>query len=252
MPAASPILVAHHAVYGLPSSLALPASGIALWSTQTDPKTDPMPTLCALLSPDEQARAQRYLVAKARRQFVEVRGLLRVLLGSYLQHNPASLAFTYSGNGKPALSEKTGGALIQFNISHSQNQVLFAFCANDDIGVDIEGINPSLSYVNLAHRICTPQERTVFDRLPSWQQPQAFLKIWTRKEALVKLMGDRLYEKLSILEVPAQDAAGAYWVQNKDRQIWLQDLELVEGFAGAIALPTAPQNITHYDWHYQE
>lgn len=251
MPETVPVLVEHRRVQGLPLLLKLPFSGIHLWSVHTDPENDPGINISTLLSLDEQARAERYIVAKARRQFVEVRGLLRILLGAYLQRNPASLEFIYSANGKPSLCATSGGDLIQFNISHSQAHVLYAFSADQAIGVDIEGVNPLISYIDLAHRICTPKEQRVFDQLPPSRQAQAFYKIWTRKEALVKLGGDRLYEKLSILEVPAHPTAGSccYWVPTENRQIWLQDLELVEGFAGAIALSTAPEQIIHHPWH---
>jgi 4'-phosphopantetheinyl transferase len=249
MSVAVTVLVEHQTVQGLPSSLELPTPGtIHLWSARTDPETDPEIALSTLLSPDEKARGQRYIVAKARRQFVEVRGLLRVLLGAYLRRDPASLEFIYSDNGKPSLSPSSGGALVQFNISHSQVQVLYAFSADQAVGVDIEGANPSISYLDLAHRICTPQEQKVFDQLPPSQQARAFYKIWTRKEALVKLAGDRLYEKLSIFDVPAHATVGSYWVQAEDRRIWLQDLELVESFAGAIALSNAPRRIIHHQW----
>lgn len=248
MPEPVPVLVEHRRVQGLPLSLKLPRSGIHLWSAHTDPEQDPAINISTLLSLDEQARAERYIVEKARRQFVEVRGLLRILLGAYLNQDPASLEFIYSANGKPSLSVSSGGDSIQFNISHSQAQVLYAFSADQAIGVDIEGINPLIRYIDLAHRICTPNEQRVFDQLPPSRQVQAFYKIWTRKEALVKLGGDRLYEKLSILEVPAYPTAGSYWIPAEDRQIWLQDLELVEGFTGAIALDTAPEQILHHQW----
>jgi 4'-phosphopantetheinyl transferase len=249
------VFIEHHTVQGLPTFLEPPTPGtIHLWSARTDPDTasaiaaHPESTLFDLLSSDEQARAKRYIVANARRQFVEVRGLLRVLLGAYLQRDPNSIGFIYSDNGKPSLSEASGGISIQFNLSHSQAQVLYAFSADRAIGVDIEGVNPLISYIDLAHRICTPQEQRVFDQLPPSQQPQAFYKIWTRKEALVKLGGDRLYEKLSIFEVPAHATAGSYWIQAEDQRIWLQDLELVQGFAGAIALPNAPERIILHQW----
>jgi 4'-phosphopantetheinyl transferase len=250
-----PVLVEHQTVRGLPSFLELPTPGaIHLWSASTDP--DPALAIAehqesdffTLLSADEQARAQRYIVAKARRQFVEVRGLLRLLLGAYLQRDPTHIEFIYSDNGKPSLRAASGGSSIQFNVSHSQAQVLYAFSTDRAIGVDIEGVNPLISHVDLAHRICTPQERRVFDQLPLSQQPQAFYKIWTRKEALVKLGGDRLYEKLSIFEVPAHANAGTYWVQAEGSPVWLQDLELMESFAGAIALPHAPDRIIHHQW----
>jgi 4'-phosphopantetheinyl transferase len=240
-------------VQGLPSALSLPKAHVLhLWSVETNPDQDPALALSAVLSSDEQARGQRYLVPKARRQFVETRGLLRLLLGAYLQTDPKNLDFHYSDNGKPCLAQASGGALLQFNVSHSQERVLYAVSAHHAVGIDLEGVNPLISYQDIAHRICTPQEWAIFNRLPADQQSQAFFKIWTRKEALVKLCGDRLYEKLTVFEVPACATSGSYWVKAEGQEFWLQDLDLYESFAGAIALPTAPEQIIHHEWHYHE
>ncbi len=271
MSATVPALVRHCTVQGLPPKQDLPEVGsLHLWSVTTCQDTGPTISklhfqsprqnsgLWALLSPEEQARGQRYVISKARRQFIETRGRLRLLLGSYLGQDPASLEFVYSDNGKPALATHSGGDLLQFNLSHSQGRILFAVSNNQAVGVDLEGFNPLISYLKIAQRICTPQEWAVFDLLPSAEKPAAFFKIWTRKEALVKLFGDRLYEKLSVFEVPAHANLGSYWVQAENRQIWLQDLALGEGFAGAdswsaaIALPTAPQQFIHHEWHTDE
>jgi 4'-phosphopantetheinyl transferase len=251
MSATVPALIKHRTVQGRLLELDLPETeNLHLWSVTACPDHDSAIALSLLLSPDEQARAQRYIVSKARSQFVETRGRLRLLLGSYLQRDPASLAFVYSENGKPALATHSGGDLLQFNVSHSQDRILYAISSSQPLGVDIEGFNPLISYLDIAQRICTPQELAVFDLLPPVEKPQAFFKIWTRKEALVKLFGDRLYEKLSIFEVPAHANLGSYWVQAENRQIWLQDLALGESFAGAIALPTAPRQIVHHEWNF--
>jgi 4'-phosphopantetheinyl transferase len=201
MSATVPALVRHCTVQGLLLlKRALPETGnLHLWSATAYPDHDPADTQCShpastllsLLSPDEQARTQRYIVPKARRQFVETRGRLRLLLGSYLQRNPAELAFVYSKNGKPALASDSGGEILQFNMSHSQGRVIYAISRNQAVGVDLEGFNPLISHLDIAQRICTPPELTVFNQLPPLDQRQAFFKIWTRKEALVKLFGDR-------------------------------------------------------------
>jgi 4'-phosphopantetheinyl transferase len=265
MSATVPALVRHCTAQGLPLKQDLPEVGtLHLWSVTTCQETDPTISklhtqsphqklgLWALLSPDEQARGQRYVISKARRQFIETRGRLRLLLGSYLGRDPAGLEFVYSDNGKPTLATHSGGDVLQFNLSHSQGSILYAVSNNQAVGVDLEGFNPLISYLNIAQRICTPQEWAAFDLLLPTEKPAAFFKIWTRKEALVKLFGDRLYEKLSVLEVPAHANLGSYWVEAENQQIWLQDLALGEGFAGAIALPTAPQQIIHHEWHTDE
>lgn len=260
-----PVIIRHCTVQALSSKQDLPVSGsLHLWSVTTRQDQDPevaklFPkslskafSLLSLLSSDEQARSQRYIVPKARSQFIQTRGRLRLLLGSYLRRDPASLEFVYSDNGKPALATHSGGDVLQFNLSHSQNRILYAITANQAIGVDLEGFNPLISYLDIAQRICTPQELAVFNQLPPLEQSQAFFKIWTRKEALVKLFGDRLYEKLSVFEVPAHANLGSDWVQVEDRQTWLQDLDMGDSFAGAIALPIAPQQIIHHHWHTDE
>jgi 4'-phosphopantetheinyl transferase len=245
--------VAQRTVQHLPAALTLPRAGaLHLWSVATPPEIDPTPALSALLSPEERTRWQRYVTPVARRQFLESRGLLRLLLGTYLQRDPGRLEFFYSEQGKPSLTEASGGNLLQFNVSHSQGRVLYAVSADHAVGVDLECVNSRIDCRGLAHRICTPQERTIFDRLPPEEQSPAFFKIWTRKEALVKLSSDRLYEKLSVFEVPACATSGSYWVQVEDRNIWLQDLELFESFAAAIALPALPAQIVHHEWHYGE
>lgn len=246
-----PTPVVQRTVQHLPAAPALPRAGVLhLWSVATPPEIDPTPALSALLSPEEYTRWQRYITPAARRQFLESRGLLRLLLGAYLQRDPGRLEFIYSEQGKPALTKASGGAVLQFNLSHSQGRVLYAVSAEHAVGIDLEGVNPLIGYRDIAHRICTPQERTVFDRLPPEEQSPAFFKIWTRKEALVKLSSDRLYEKLSVFEVPACATSGSYWVQVEDRNIWLQDLDLFESFAAAVALPALPEQIVHHEWHY--
>ena len=265
MSATVPTLIRHCTVQVLPLKQDLPETGsLHLWSVTTcqnkDPERSKLRTqiphsesaLSCLLNAEEQARVQRYIVPKAKRQFIETRGRLRLLLGSYLRRDPASLEFVYSENGKPALATRSGGDLLQFNLSHSQESILYAISTSQAVGVDLEGFNPLISYLDIAQRICTPQELAVFNLLPSAEKPTAFFKIWTRKEALVKLFGDRLYEKLSVFEVPAHANLGSDWVQVEGRPIWLQDLDMGDSFAGAIALPTAPQQIIHHHWHTDE
>ena len=225
-----------------------------LWSAElqnSDAKFGPpVYALFNLLSAEEQTRAQRYRSKAAAEQFVRVRGLLRILLGQYLQQEPESLKFCYSANGKPALIAERGSEGLRFNLSHSRGRVLYAFTIESEIGGDIEALNSDAKYIKLAHRICTAQERLMFDQLPSAEQCAAFFRLWTRKEAIIKLHGERLYQRLSSIEVPIQAESGGFWIQVENQTVWLQDLAVGAGFVGAIALSKCPCHITqqHWDW----
>ncbi|WP_404789354.1 4'-phosphopantetheinyl transferase family protein [Altericista sp. CCNU0014] len=248
-----PTPVVQNTVRHLPAELELPAEGsLHLWSVATLKETDPTAELKTLLSSEEQARAQRYVTPMARRQFVESRGLLRLLLGAYLRQDPSRLEFIYSDRGKPFLTQERGGANLQFNVSHSRGRLIYAVSVGFEVGIDLEGVNPLLNCLDIARRICTPDEWFAFSRLSPVDRHQAFYKIWTRKEALVKLRGDRLYEKLTVFEVPVHPTSDGCWVQAEGRPVWLQDLELFESFATAIAFPVIPAQIVHHEWHYVE
>src|SRR6478609_3110016 len=66
-----------------------------------------------LLSPDEKNRAGKFHFEKDRRSFIAARGILRTLLGKYLQINAAEISFQYSKFGKPGI---TNSNAVRFNI----------------------------------------------------------------------------------------------------------------------------------------
>jgi 4'-phosphopantetheinyl transferase len=224
---------------GIPTALI--DGDLHLWSADikrlTVEERSNFKSLFKFLSAEEQARALRYRQKTAAEQFVMVRALLRVLLGQYLHQDPTSLEFCYSVNGKPALNRRSCEETLRFNLSHSQGRVLYAFTNSNEIGVDIEALNPAVNYIKLAHRICTAQERLMFDQLPPTEQCAAFFRLWTRKEAVIKLYADRLYKKLSVIDVPIQAELDECWIEVENRAIWIQNLDFCADFAGAIALP---------------
>ncbi|MBY0456949.1 MAG: hypothetical protein K2V38_06405, partial [Gemmataceae bacterium] len=85
------------------------------------------------LTADEQARATRYKIAKAREQFVIGRGLLRTLLGCCLGCEFRDVPLNYLPSGKPVL----GGALeFHFNLTHTDGVAVIAL-ARQPVGVDV-------------------------------------------------------------------------------------------------------------------
>jgi 4'-phosphopantetheinyl transferase len=204
--------------------------------------------LQSCLTAGERGRAERYQSQAVRQQFVITRGLLRILLGQYLQHDPKKIAFGYSAHGKPELSMPQ--SKLHFNISHSKGMVVFAVRTNQPVGVDLEWINPAANCGAITRRMFSAQEQAEINDLPPLEQPAKFFQIWTRKEALIKLFGDRLFSGLKTYEASAQSSSYGRWVTVGDQSVWLQDLQLMECFAGAIATPTPPDEVQHHRWHW--
>jgi 4'-phosphopantetheinyl transferase len=143
----------------------------------------------ALLSPDETARAGRFVFDHHRRRFVAGRAGLRRILADELSTTPAALSFTYSTSGKPELNH---GAPVRFNVSHSDRYALVAMTTAGAVGVDIEKTRPIADVLRLARSAFSSNELETLGALPASAREAAFFAGWTRKEAYIKARGDGL------------------------------------------------------------
>ena len=90
------------------------------------------------------------------------RGVLRILLGRYLDIVPLEINISYSDYNKPYLPTKA----IEFNVSHSEEFGLFAFCLGAEIGVDLEKIRPINDAEDIAARFFSEGEYHRLQELP--------------------------------------------------------------------------------------
>jgi 4'-phosphopantetheinyl transferase len=166
----------------------LPALGeneIHLWRANLDCGDPALHQFEATLAPDEKARANRFVFQTDRNSFAAARGILRELLGRYLNHTPSELEFDYHPEGKPYLRRPFDQSL-QFNISHSHGLALFSFARGRELGVDVELVRPDFSGDEIAIRFFSPDEIAELRALPSSLRAEGFFLCWTLKEAYVK------------------------------------------------------------------
>ncbi|MFT5999070.1 MAG: 4'-phosphopantetheinyl transferase [Neolewinella sp.] len=142
-----------------------------------------------LLSPDEKQRAAKFHYSTDRDHFINARGILRSLLGQYLNLPAAAIEFTYSAYGKPDLVTDTP---LSFNVSHAGGYGLFGFTSGAPLGVDLEKTDESIEVERLVTRFFSPTEAAAVLAFPPDDQPAAFFRTWTRKEAFIKAHGGGL------------------------------------------------------------
>ena len=143
------------------------------------------------LASDERARAARFPVAARGRLWAHARGVLRALLGAYLEEDPRALRFEADAGGKPRLAGHPDRA-ISFNLSHSGSHALFAFARAGAVGIDIECARPGTDRLALAARAFGPSAARRLRTLEDSEREREFLAMWVRREALVKCMGTSL------------------------------------------------------------
>jgi 4'-phosphopantetheinyl transferase len=157
--------------------------------------------LADYLSPDERARAARFLPTASRKHFINARGQMREIFAAYLGKKPQEIEFSYNPYGKPYLKEPEQHHSMRFNLSHSVGMGLLALTAGQEVGVDIERTNREVDYANISSRFFSPTEAIVIRELPLQEQAQAFFNGWTRKEAYIKARGLGLTVPLDSFEV---------------------------------------------------
>lgn len=167
-----------------PADLKLETNEAHIWAMRIDAEN--VWQVSELLSPDERARAARFHFERDRRRYMASRGVLRVLLGDYLQIAAEKIRFEYGEFGKPAVS---GEKEIKFNLSHSGDVALFSFTRQREIGVDIEQIKPDCINQAMLDQTLTEQEKNFYYALSVESRSEFFFECWTRKEAYMKACG---------------------------------------------------------------
>jgi 4'-phosphopantetheinyl transferase len=171
---------------------------VALWSVLLEAPPDIVRRLYATLSPDERDRARRYATELLATRFIIRRGALRTLLAARMGCLPSSLFFDYSRAGKPFVC----GRPIAFNMSHSDRLAVIAISdCRLVLGIDVEAVRVVPDLHTIARRFFGSGERDELALVEEPRQTEAFLSVWTRKEAYLKAVGDGLFAPLDQFEV---------------------------------------------------
>jgi 4'-phosphopantetheinyl transferase len=146
----------------------------------------------AVLSESEHSRALRFVRPRDQRRFVLCRGALRVILGHLLDRAPRDIAFRTGPGGKPELDptvDVTGAPLLRFNVTHSDDLAMIAVSRSREVGIDVERVRTILEAARIVESYFTRSELVQFSKLHESDRPAAFLRGWTRKEAILKVQG---------------------------------------------------------------
>ena len=178
-----------------------PESAVEVWRIPLALSAFELEHLARLLSCDEQMRAARFQFARDRSRYVGARGMLRVLLGSYLGLAPAAVALDSSPHGKPVLAAPS--IAVHFNLTHTGDLAICAITRNRVLGVDVERLDRMIDHDALARRFFSEREYAELQVIPSAERNRAFLACWTCKEAVAKAIGLGLSLPLNQIEVTA-------------------------------------------------
>lgn len=190
----------------------------------------------AVLSDAERSRLARRR-GDARRRFIRSHGALRDIAGTYTGTGAAEVGLSSAYGTAPCAP---GG--LHVSLSHCEEVALVAV-ARSPVGVDVETLTVAgdEDLADLADLVLHPSERAGFDGAGCATRPRAFLRLWTRKEAVLKArgegLGDRLLSELNVSGL----ACG---------ELTLADVQLGSGtpLVGAVALDHHEVCVTVREW----
>jgi 4'-phosphopantetheinyl transferase len=205
------------------------------------------------LSPEDRKRAGQFRREAARRRFVVARAALRSILGRYLTAEPGEVALAQRASGKPYLVEFDAPAPLRFNVAHSHELALVAVTRDSEVGVDIERLREVNHWPEILNRYFHDSEAQAIARRPAAEQPAAFMRCWTAKEAVLKAIGTGLSDALQLFAVPVREHKGK-WLQLPARfsvppeKLWLRSLPPIENYVAAIAIVGDQKRLHCFTW----
>jgi 4'-phosphopantetheinyl transferase len=211
--------------------------------------------LYATLTPDERIRSARFQFERDRRRFIVARGVLRDLIGRYLQTDASQIRFVYNAFGKPDLSPEFANRLT-FNLSHSAGLALIAIATAASVGVDLEYFHVQSDYADIARHFFSAAEVDYLTAVPSHLYAETFSSCWTKKEAYLKACGEGLATPLNSFSVPLTTDPALTPVDlhvaskgiGPARRWSLYTLRPAPGYAGALAIEGTGWRLCQWQW----
>lgn len=176
-----------------PSGEISPDGGIHVWRFALGSGDE------SLLGPSEAVQAAKFQSADARAVFVAGRSGVRRAASLYSKIPASELLVETDANGKPFFSN----AAVHFNLSHSGATVVAAF-SGSPVGIDIESRGRCRDFVGIARRFFHASEAAA---VAQSGDEDHFLRLWTGKEAMLKLSGEGISGGLQDA-LPGDDGGG--------------------------------------------
>ena len=170
--------------------------------------------LAPLVSDGERQRAARYVHAIDAARHLLGRFVVRSVLVRALGRGWVAEELQVSSKGKPVLS----GSGIDFSISHSGSWVWVAFCREAAVGIDVEEVRRLEDLDDLINHLHPSEAESIRGKAAD-DVHAAFFRCWTRKEALLKAVGEGLSRKLDSFQVATGPASSDWLIEIRDGRV---------------------------------
>jgi 4'-phosphopantetheinyl transferase len=130
---------------------------------------------------------------------------------------------------------------------------LYAVTSKSIVGIDNEYIREDIDTEQIAQKFFSQNEIKFLENAPEAKRKKIFYQLWTRKEAILKAMGKGIsfpMDQFDVSLINEQDFSpvGIHGENRPLSKLYVQDIELDEGYFAAIAYESCGMNISF--WNY--
>ncbi|NOQ77432.1 MAG: 4'-phosphopantetheinyl transferase superfamily protein [Methylococcaceae bacterium] len=161
------------------------ANFVDVWHGEVLPVEPDEQNYYLFLNKTEKQKAASFIRPELQQKYIKTRGLLRKVLGSYLNIKPQKISIKVAEYGKPFIEEKE----VFFNLSHTANKFVLAVSNTGEIGIDLEQYKKRKNLLGLVKKCFSELEQDYWMGLSESQKTMLFYRLWVRKEAFVKAVG---------------------------------------------------------------
>ena len=211
--------------------------------------------LTASFTERERQRAASFAMDEWRDRWSAARGTLREVLGRALGIAPRAVALRYRPHGKPELDPAcaSGARDLRFNLSHSGGRALIGL-SRVEVGADVEHLKKRRTD-DIARRFFVRGEQERLFALGAGERERAFFRLWTCKEAFLKVTGEGLSRSTRSYEVELGPGGGrllwATGLADAASRFSVHPLEPGEGYAGALVAEARDLKLRRCRWPSQ-
>lgn len=211
---------------------------VHLWHVSVDSLLSHRLEFLKMLTEPEMVRARQCRTELEAQRYTAHRGLLRMILGYYLDLPPHEVGIE-EHQRRPEIASYHQRD-IRFSCACAFDwtfHTIYAISRKIDVGVDLARIHDAHDAELVAKLYLSPSEQAQLKALSGVEHDKLFARLWTRREALAKVMGHPLALSASaggppVSITPEGTSQQGRW---KAGDWTVMDLEVWPGYAGALA-----------------
>lgn len=154
---------------------------IELYTIALNPGQLGSPSHWDWLSAAEQARARQFRLPQLTQRYLVSHAALRLVLGRLTGRHPAEIDYRTNEWGRPKIEDGP-----HFSLAHSDEFAAIAVSRSAPVGVDVEDMSSKIDADTLRSVMSTEELLNLDSNEP---ENDALLRLWTRKEAVLKAFG---------------------------------------------------------------